>query len=77
MANMSDELKCKPIANMFIRDEYQWDRMGDIDWNLLRNNLAAANRVLDNPEKFPHANFKYMELRADAIESFLRVHPEF
>lgn len=70
---MEDDANLKPIECKFIRDEFQWDRMGDVKWDLLRNNLDAAERVLHNPDKFPKADFAYLEKKADRIEAFLRV----
>ena len=60
-----------PIECTFIREEFMWDRMSDVDWSLLRNNLKAARRILRAPEKFPHANFPFLEQKVDALETFL------
>jgi len=54
-----------------VRERFQWDRMSDVDWSLVRNNLASAQRVLANPDKFPRANFDYMERTATELSLFL------
>ena len=68
---MEDDANLKPIECKFIRDEYHWDRMGDVNWDMLRNNLDAVDRVLSNPDKFPKADFAYLEKKATEIEMFL------
>jgi len=61
------------IDNAFIRDHYQWDRMSDIKWDILRNNLASAQRILANPDKFPNADFDDVEFRAGELSAFLTI----
>lgn len=55
----------------FIRDEYSIDTIDEVNWDLLRNNLEAANRVLDNPEKFPNADFNALEKKSEELFLFL------
>jgi hypothetical protein len=45
----------------FIRNTFQWDRMSEVNWSLVRDNVLAARRVLAAPEKFPRANFDHLE----------------
>jgi hypothetical protein len=69
--NESDE--DRPIDNRFIRDHFQWDRMSDVKWDIVRNNLSAAERVLAAPEKFPYADLDAVEQRATELSLFLTV----
>lgn len=59
------------ITSGFVRSHFQWDFMNEVDWSLVRNNLASANRVLANPEKFPRADFDYLEEQTLELEMFL------
>lgn len=70
---MEDDANLKPIECKFIRDEFQWDCMGDVKWQMLRSNLYAAQRVLDEPGLFPNADVAYLERKAERIETFLRL----
>ena len=66
----------EPIQSRFIRNEFMWDRMGDVNWDLLRGNLDSARRVLNNPSDFPKADFAAIERREQEIGDFLALHLE-
>lgn len=68
---MTEDQALKPISSKFIRDEFQWDRMEDVKLDILRSNLEACNRILANPEKFPKADFDYIEIKSFEITLFL------
>jgi hypothetical protein len=68
---MDTQIEDEPISSQFIREYYQWDRMSDVKWDILRNNLASAKRILANPEKFPNADFDGVEHRATELSLFL------
>ncbi len=68
---MTDDLKQHPISSPYIRERFQWDRMGDVDWSLVRNNYDSVCRVLCNPEKFPRADMPAMETAQIELSSFL------
>lgn len=59
------------IENSFIRNEFMWDYMNEVDWSLVRDNCLAARRVLNNPDKFPRANFEYLEKKELELTCFL------
>lgn len=60
-----------PISSKFIRDEFMWDYMSDVDWKLVINNFEACERILGNRDKFPKADFKYVENKAFELQMFL------
>lgn len=62
------------IENKYVRDEYQWDLMSEVKWDLLRQNLEVANNILDNPEDFPRADFAAVETRSAELFTFLASH---
>ena len=62
------------IENKYIRDEYQWDLVSEVKWDLLRHNLERANHILDNPEDFPRANFAAVETASAELFTFLASH---
>lgn len=62
------------IESKYVRDEYQWDLMSEVKWDLLRQNLEAANNILDNPEDFPRADFAAVEARSAELFTFLASH---
>lgn len=62
------------IASSYIRNEFMWDRMGDVNWSLLRQSLASAEHVCANPGKFPRADFDALEEKITEIGDFLFLH---
>ncbi len=60
-----------PIESQFIREEFQWDCLGDVKWDILRNNLRSAQLILENPKRFPNADFERVEQSAAEIKAFL------
>lgn len=54
----------RSITNTWIGQEFGWDKASETDWALVKNNLEAAERVLDNPKLFPKADFASVEKRA-------------
>lgn len=63
------------IENKFIRDHFMWDTMDDVEWDLVRNALSSAERVLMNADKFPMADFDYLEKQALECGMFLLCAP--
>lgn len=49
------------IENRFIANHFQCDCMNEIDFEMLKNNVLSARKILKNPERFPKANFDYLE----------------
>lgn len=67
-----------PVStSRYIRNEYQWDRMSDVDWSLLRNNLRAKERILSHPENFPNADFTAVEHAVKELSEFLYAHTDY
>jgi len=67
---MSDN-NMSPINSNYIRNEYEWDYMADVKWDVIRNNLACARRVVSFPEMFPNADFEYLHNQIIEFELFL------
>lgn len=59
------------ITTTFIGREFGWDRMSDVNWPILLTNVMSARRILDNPEKFPRANFDHCEKMDQEGTNFL------
>lgn len=62
------------IEDQWIRNEYQWDRMSDVKWDILRNNLEVTDKILQNPQRFPHADFDAVATRNTQLFMFLSLH---
>lgn len=62
------------ITHTFIGEEYGWDRVSDADPALLRTNREAAMRVINNPDKFPRADFDHIRRHVAAIDEFFAQH---
>lgn len=62
------------IASAYIRNEFMWDIMADVDWDILRSSVAAAERVCANPSQFPRADFEALEERLEKVGDFLHLH---
>lgn len=63
------------ITNTFIGREYMWDSLADVDRDMLRHNLRCKQNILENPEKFPRANFDLLEKQVEEHELFLAMYP--
>lgn len=63
------------ITTTFIGREFGWDRLSDVNWDLLLNNVLSARRVLSNPDKFPKANFDGCERMDQEGTAFLMKGP--
>ncbi len=70
---MSDEReRCPP----WISQDYGWDFVDQVDWQMLRHNLKCADNVLANPVKFPKADRPKVERIANALHAFLSSHAQ-
>ncbi len=72
---MSDLYDMTPIADKDIREIFQWDRMGDVKWDILESNLRACDKILDNPDQFPNCDLEYIYNKREVIELFLLSNP--
>lgn len=59
------------ITNAFIRNHFHWDTMSDVRWDMVRDSALAARRVLYNADKFPKADFDYLEKQDMECTCFL------
>lgn len=57
-------------------EEYGWDTVADVKWDMLRHNLKCIDGILDNPEKFPKADIAKLEWQQDELFVFLASHIE-
>jgi hypothetical protein len=62
------------ITNTFIGQEYGWDRVSDADPVMLRQNCDSMMGVLQNPDRFPKADFAKAEQIVRAIDAFFNDH---
>jgi hypothetical protein len=61
------------ITYTFIGQEYGWDRVSDADPAMLRQNRESMMGVLENPGRFPKADFnKCAEIVREIDTFFLR-----
>jgi hypothetical protein len=50
------------LENAFIRNHFCADTVADAGgWQAIRDAVLNARRVCGNPDKFPNANFDYLE----------------
>lgn len=62
------------IASTYIRNEFMWDIMADVDWDILRGCYASAEHVCATPSRFPNADFEALEERLEKVGDFLHLH---
>lgn len=62
------------ITNTVIGREYGWDSLSDVDPQLLRKNRAALVRILEDPARFPDADFDRAERTVRAIDALFSEH---
>ena len=62
------------IPDTWIRNEFQWDRMSDVKWDIVRSNYEATSRILANPAQFPKADFEVVAERKTNLFTFLSMH---
>lgn len=58
------------ITHTFLGREYGWDYVSDVNVEMLRHNRHCNMNVLNNPDKFPKANFDYIAMHVEAIDEF-------
>jgi hypothetical protein len=58
----------------WMQEEYGWDRVSDVNWNMLRHNLKSLEHIQDNPAKFPKANPAEIEWKSNELFVFLASH---
>lgn len=63
------------ITNTFIGRKYGWDRVSEANPSLLRNNREAGMRVLNNPDRYPNADFAHIRQHVAAIDTFFNENP--
>lgn len=56
---------------LVLASEFMCDFVEEIPCDIRWNNLAAIERVLGNPEKFPDADFAALEAKSDAINDVM------
>ena len=59
------------ITHTAIGRDYGWDRLSDVDGDMLANNHPAMLRIVENPDQFPDADFAEAERKLVEIEDFL------
>lgn len=62
------------IARTYIGREFGWDRVEDVNWEALRQERDAAEIILDNPHRYPAADFEALQLKVDEINDFMLCH---
>jgi len=64
------------ITNTFIGKLLQVDYVAEVSVDILYNSRAAARRVLENPDRFPDADFELCEESSSEIDIFLRLYAD-
>jgi len=62
------------ITNTFIGQEYGWDFVSDADPAMLRQNRESMMFVIENPDRFPNADFAKAEQMVREIDTFFNAH---
>lgn len=65
------------IESKYIRDEYQWDLVSEVKWDILQQNFESTNNILNFPDDFPKANFAAVECANAELYNFLASHGKF
>ncbi len=47
--------------NPFLANEFGHDYLEDVPKDIVRGTIAATDKVLNNPSRFPKADFAYLE----------------
>lgn len=58
------------ITQTFIGQEYGWDHVSDADPAILRTGRESMQFVIDNPSRFPNADFAKAERIVREIDEF-------
>jgi len=60
------------ITNTAIGREFQWDRLSDVQLDVLESSRIAAINILNNPSQFPLADFDKAAKRVRDIDAFMQ-----
>lgn len=60
------------ISNTPIGREFQWDRLSDVQLDVLESSRIAAINILNNPSQFPLADFDKAAQRVRDIDAFMQ-----
>lgn len=71
MPAMNDNTLRTRISHTWVGQEYGWDFADQADVTLLRENLRAAELILLNPRRFPHAPQSQVQKVIAEIVAFL------
>lgn len=63
------------ITHTWVGREFNLDRLSEVNWSLLQQNLDSARRVLANPAKFPAADFDALETTVFELDAFMLRRP--
>jgi len=69
-----DYLRSVSITRTLVGEEFGWDTLADVKFDLVRHNLECAHNVFDNPQQFPKADRARLEVLIDGYEEFLLLH---
>jgi len=64
------------ITNTPIGREYGWDRLAEVDLELLQNNRAAKMSVIERPGNFPNADTDACKRQVRDIDAFMSEYGE-
>lgn len=59
------------ITQSYIGQEYGWDRVSDVDLDMLRQNRESMMNVLANPTQFPKADLTACNRKVVEIDAFI------
>lgn len=76
-ATQAQEDEDPRITHTAIGAEYSIDRLSEVNWRLLRENLICAERVFDNPAKFPKADRVAIAEKINAHREFIALYGNY
>lgn len=59
------------ITQTFIGQHFSWDRVSEAKLELIENNRESAMRVINDPDRFPNAQFDYLKTLVIEIDAFM------
>lgn len=62
------------ITMTYIGQEFGWDYVDDVNWELLRQNRDAAELVIDNLHRYPDADVERLMMLIDEIDQLVDEH---
>ncbi len=62
------------ITNTPIGQLFMWDTLADVQLDVLENAVVGCRRILNNPSRFPNADFAGTRWKLEQIDASLRTY---